>query len=288
MIEAEKEDMNKKIVIVEDNEIVAGIYKHKLQAEGYHVHIALDGQTGFELINSIKPDMVLLDLMLPGLSGVEIIKMLRGQEEFHDLLIIAFSSSYSGSMVEEARQAKATQVIAKADHTPNQIVEKIKEVLATTTAEPASAPTTGPQNGTPISRQAAEPTAQSQTSKRVLVVEDDPVIRMIVTDTIGKEGYTVVTAEDGREARRILERDAQFVAGIFDVNMPYIEGPDLVRYMRTEQRLMKIPVMMMTANKDLSIQSDSFSAGAVLFIPKPFNRARLQMMFRMLISNAAK
>ena len=97
-----------KIVIVEDNEIVAGIYKHKLQAEGYHVDIASDGQTGLEMINSIKPDLVLLDLMLPGLSGVEIIKRLRGQEEFKDLPIIAFSSSYSGRVVEEARQAKAT------------------------------------------------------------------------------------------------------------------------------------------------------------------------------------
>lgn len=280
--------MEKKIVIVEANEIVAGIYQHKLQAAGYHVDIALDGQIGLELINSIKPDMVLLDLMLPGLSGVEILKGLRRQEDFRDLPIIAFSSSSSGRVEEEARQAKATQVIARADHTPNQIVEKIKEVMAATISKPAAASTTTPPDATPVAQPLAEPTAQSQATKRVLVVEDDPVIRMIVTDTLQKEGYTIVTAEDGREARRILERDPQFVAGIFDVNLPYIEGPDLVRYMRTEQRLMKIPVMIMTANKDLKIQSDSFSAGAVMFIPKPFNRARLQMMFRMLVNTARK
>ena len=179
--------------------------------------------------------------------------------------------------MEKARQAGATQLIAKADHTPNQIVEKIKELLATTTAEPASTPMPN-----------TEPTAQAQPSKRVLVVEDDPMIRMIVTDTIQKEGYTVVTAEDGRAAQRILERDAQFMAGIFDVNMPHVEGPDLVRYMRTEKRLLNIPVMIMTANKDLKIQSDSFSAGAVLFIPKPFNRAKLQTMFRLLVGTAAR
>jgi len=267
-----------KIVIVEDNDIVAGIYKHKLQAEGYHVDIALDGQAGLDLINTTKPDLVLIDLMLPELSGIEVIEKLRGQEEFEELLIIAFSSDYLGGMMEKARQVGATQLIAKADHTPNQIVEKIKELLApTVTPKPASAPMLS-----------SEPTTQAQPCKRILVVDDDPMVRMIVTDTIQKEGYTVVTAEDGREARRILEGDAQFLAGIFDVNMPYMEGPDLIRFMRTEQRLMKIPVLIMTANKDLKVQSDSFSAGAVVFIPKPFNRATLQMMFRMLVNTAGK
>jgi CheY-like chemotaxis protein len=123
-----------------------------------------------------------------------------------------------------------------------------------------------------------------QTSRRILVADDDPAILRLVTAIVEKEGYEVVPARDGREAYKLLQSDADFVAGIFDVVMPHIQGPELVRYMKTEKRLMKIPVMMMTAEQNPKLSSDSFSAGAVVFLPKPFTTAQLQIMLRMLIA----
>ncbi|HKQ52124.1 MAG TPA: response regulator [Pyrinomonadaceae bacterium] len=132
------------------------------------------------------------------------------------------------------------------------------------------------------------PTQNSeQPSRRILVADDDPAILRLVTAIVEKEGYTVVPARDGREAYKILQGDADFVAGIFDVVMPHIQGPELVRYMKTEKRLMKIPVMMMTAEQNPKLSSDSFSAGAVVFLPKPFTTAQLQIMLRMLIAKGA-
>jgi CheY-like chemotaxis protein len=125
-----------------------------------------------------------------------------------------------------------------------------------------------------------------QASRRILVADDDPAILRLVTAIVEKEGYTVVAARDGREAYKILQDDANFIAGIFDVVMPHIQGPELVRYMRTEKRLMRIPVMMMTAEQNPKLSSDSFAAGAVVFLPKPFTTAQLQIMLRMLISKA--
>jgi CheY-like chemotaxis protein len=125
-----------------------------------------------------------------------------------------------------------------------------------------------------------------QTARRILVADDDPAILRLVTAIVEKEGYTVVPARDGREAYKLLQSDSDFVAGIFDVVMPHIQGPELVRFMKTEKRLMKIPVMMMTAEQNPKLSSDSFSAGAVVFLPKPFTTAQLQIMLRMLISNA--
>jgi len=123
-----------------------------------------------------------------------------------------------------------------------------------------------------------------QTSRRIIVADDDPAILRLVTAIVEKEGYAVVPARDGREAYKILQTDSDFVAGIFDVVMPHIQGPELVRYMKTEKRLMKIPVMMMTAEQNPKLSSDSFSAGAVVFLPKPFTTAQLQIMLRMLIA----
>lgn len=130
-------------------------------------------------------------------------------------------------------------------------------------------------------------TQEPQTSQRILVADDDPAILRLVTAIVEKEGYTVVPARDGREAYKILQGDANFIAGIFDVVMPHIQGPELVRYMRTEKRLMRIPVMMMTAEQNPKLSSDSFAAGAVVFLPKPFTTAQLQIMLRMLIAKAA-
>jgi CheY-like chemotaxis protein len=123
--------------------------------------------------------------------------------------------------------------------------------------------------------------------RRILVADDDPAILRLVTALLEKEDYTVVPARDGREAYKHLQSDANFIAAVLDVVMPHITGPELVRYMKTEKRLMRIPVMMMTAEQDPKLSSDSFAAGAVVFLPKPFTTAQLQTMLQMLIGKSS-
>ena len=123
-------------------------------------------------------------------------------------------------------------------------------------------------------------------SRRILIADDDPAILRLVTAILEKENYAVVPARDGREAYKIMQSDQNFTAAIFDVVMPHISGPELVRFMKTEKRLMRIPVMMMTAEQDPKLSSDSFSAGAVVFLPKPFTTAQLHIMLQMLIGKA--
>jgi len=124
-------------------------------------------------------------------------------------------------------------------------------------------------------------------AKRILVADDDPAILRLVTTLLEKDNYTVVTARDGREAYKHLQSDPNFIAAVLDVVMPHISGPELVRYMKTEKRLMRIPVMMMTAEQDPKLSSDSFAAGAVVFLPKPFTTAQLQIMLQMLIGKSS-
>jgi CheY-like chemotaxis protein len=118
---------------------------------------------------------------------------------------------------------------------------------------------------------------------KILVADDDPAILRLVKAIVEKEGYTVITARDGKEAYKILQSGEPFTAAIFDVVMPYIQGTELVRYMQSEKRLMKVPVIMMTAEQNSRLSSDSFAAGAVAFLPKPFTNAQLQTMLRMFI-----
>jgi CheY-like chemotaxis protein len=121
-------------------------------------------------------------------------------------------------------------------------------------------------------------------SDRILIADDDPVVRHLVNSIVSKLGYTPVTLNDGREACRMLNADADFKAAILDMSMPHLQGIELIRYMRTEKRLMRIPVMLITAETDIKLLGDSFAAGATAFLPKPFTPNQLQSALSMLLS----
>jgi CheY-like chemotaxis protein len=124
----------------------------------------------------------------------------------------------------------------------------------------------------------------SNPSRRILVADDDPVIRRLLTSIVEREGYTTVVANDGRAAFRILQTDANFNGAIFDMMMPNLDGLEVIRYMRTEKRLMRIPVMMITSERDLKFTAASFAAGATVFLLKPFTAMQFQTTFKILVN----
>jgi CheY-like chemotaxis protein len=213
---------------------------------------------------------LLLDLMVPKLTGIELLKRLRGSQTLSSLPIIAFSGSEE--LLAEAKRLGATRTLSKDEYVPNQIVARITEVIATLRK-------VGDSDELFTSTRAWVPP-----SGRILIVEDDPVIMQLVKDVVVEEGYCAVCAPNGGEAFRILAKDSVFAAGIFDVRMPAIQGTDLLRHMQTEKRLSKIPVLIMTSEQSTAIQAESFSAGAAIFLPKPFTRVALKGMFRTLVS----
>lgn|GEM_PF-841749 len=122
---------------------------------------------------------------------------------------------------------------------------------------------------------------QSQDTNRVLIADDDPVILDIVQTLVEREGYEAVTAQNGREAYRILHKDADFRAVIFDMVMPHLEGSDLLHQMQTEKRLSRIPVVIMSSSDDLKMLSKGIGTGAVAFVPKPFTPDQMRNVLRL-------
>ena len=119
----------KKILIVEDDLIVANIYRNKFSVEGYSVEVALDGLAGLETIHSFRPDVVILDLMLPKMSGVELLKKIRSEPDFQKLPVIVFSNTYLSNMVQEAWKAGATKCLSKANCSPKQLIEVLRSTF---------------------------------------------------------------------------------------------------------------------------------------------------------------
>jgi len=122
---------------------------------------------------------------------------------------------------------------------------------------------------------------------RVLVVDDDPATGQLLSLVGEREGFQVVTIDDGRNAYRMLKSDANFAAAVFNMTMASLKGLDLVRHMKTEKRLMRIPVVIVAGDNGLQLISESFAAGALAFLPKPFTREKLTGTLRLAIGHQA-
>ena len=127
--------------------------------------------------------------------------------------------------------------------------------------------------------------ARSMDPKRILVADDDPRTSQMLAAVADKEDYQIVSIADGREAYRLLKTDACFKAAIFNMSMPNLKGLDIVRHMKTEKRLMRIPVLVVSAERGLKVMSDSFTAGATMFLSKPFDCQQLYRTLRLVLAS---
>ncbi|MGO8835990.1 MAG: response regulator [Limisphaerales bacterium] len=119
----------KKILIIEDDQIVANIYRNKLAVEGYQVEVTLDGEGGLKLMRTFRPDAIVLDLMLPKMSGVDVIREIRGETEFSKVPIIVFSNTYLTNLVQDAWKAGATKCVSKINCPPKELLELLRHTV---------------------------------------------------------------------------------------------------------------------------------------------------------------
>lgn len=139
----------KKIVIVEDNIAMREIVVHKLTTNGFEVKEAGDGKEGIDLIISEKPDLVLLDLMLPEVDGFQVLENIRKQTDkaLAETPIIVLSNLWSNKDILKTKALKVQAYLVKAYFTTEEILKKVNDVLANPTA--ISDDTSGGPSGAP-------------------------------------------------------------------------------------------------------------------------------------------
>ena len=120
----------KKILIIEDDPVIATIYRNRLNKDGFEVEVAGDGQTGFCRTHETLPDAILLNWMLPQMEGLEILKKIRAQKQFQKTPIIVYTSAYLPDVMEATTDAGATQFFNKADSSPLQVIEALHLALS--------------------------------------------------------------------------------------------------------------------------------------------------------------
>ena len=120
----------KKILYVEDDALIARVYSEKLAASGFDVVVAADGLAAVQRLREFTPDLVVLDLLMPKLTGVDVLKFMRGQPALKDTRIIVFSNSFLSNLVEQVAHIGVAEALVKASVTPTQLVGIINKTLA--------------------------------------------------------------------------------------------------------------------------------------------------------------
>lgn len=118
--------MSKKILLVEDEEILINILTKKLVKEGYDVTTARDGVEGLELMRKDKPDLILLDVVMPKMGGFEVMEEMNKDEKLKKISVIIVSNSGQPVELDRAKKLGAKDWLIKTDFDPQEVIDKVK------------------------------------------------------------------------------------------------------------------------------------------------------------------
>ena len=119
----------KRILVIEDNAVAANLYRTALVSAGYDVAVATDGESGLAAAAQRQPDLVLLDLMLPKIAGLDVLRKIRATPELAKVPVMVTSNAYTGSRLDELRDAGATQILTKAKISPKELTKVVSDTI---------------------------------------------------------------------------------------------------------------------------------------------------------------
>lgn len=228
-----------KIIIAEDDPMIAEIYQKKLAEAGYETEIAGSGEQVIASLSKEKADLVLLDLVLPQMSGFEVIENIRRKNLSPGVKIIVFSNLSQSEDRDKAIKLGADGFIPKSDYTPAQAVSEITRLLHQFKEEKANSVRikNGPGNGN----------GNGNGMKKILMMEDEPVFRDMFGEKLVADGFAVTYAENGAQGVKEAMAD-QFDLFIIDMVMPAMTGDEIVNRLQKEDNLKNIPIIILSAS----------------------------------------
>ncbi|MFC1727011.1 response regulator transcription factor [Patescibacteria group bacterium] len=119
-----------RVLMIEDDPPMVKMYSTKLEIEGFEVEVAYDGEEGLKKIEQWKPDLVVLDLMIPKVGGMDVLEKLRLVSATKNVPVMILSNLSQEQDIQRAKELGVKEFLVKANYTPGQVVEKIRQTLA--------------------------------------------------------------------------------------------------------------------------------------------------------------
>jgi DNA-binding response OmpR family regulator len=119
----------KKILIIEDDSFLSEMYLSKFNQSNFQAEVAADGKEGLNKVKSFRPDLILLDIVLPKMDGFEVLKEIKNDSELKKIPVVLLTNLGQKSEVEKGLSLGAEEYIIKAHFTPSAVVERSKEII---------------------------------------------------------------------------------------------------------------------------------------------------------------
>jgi len=217
-----------KILIIEDEEVLIDVLEKKLTYEGYEISVAKDGEEGLKKIKEVKPDIVLLDIVMPKMNGYEVLEVLQKDTKLAQIPVIIISNSGQPVEIDRALRLGAKDYLVKAEFSPEEVLEKVVSCL---------------KDKVSISHH--KDLSSNPQPQKILIVEDDQFLRELCVKKLEKEGFKATAAVDGSEGLKKLAVEAPDLI-LLDIILPGIDGFDVLKNVKEDPKLKDIPVILLT------------------------------------------
>lgn len=213
-------------MIIEDEKDLLVLMEKKLAKEGYETITAHDGEEGLEKIRKTKPDLILLDIVIPKKNGYQVLEEIHPDPILNTIPIIILSNSEPDE--EKIISLGAKDYLIKADLAPEDIIKKVEFYLKT-------------QEKSEIQTQKI----RSEKGAKILLIEDDEILRDLCVTKLQKEGFLVLTAIEGQEGLKKIEKEKPNLV-LLDIILPGIDGFEILKRVRANPAIAKIPIILLT------------------------------------------
>jgi two-component system cell cycle response regulator len=262
----ENSEKNQTILVVEDNPTNLKLIKSLLGIGKYEVFEAMDALTGIQLAQLHKPDLILMDIQLPGMDGLTATRELKKDPALKDIPVVAITAHAMQGDDKKALDAGCTGYITKPLDTRS-FMEKIPQFL----------------DKHKIIQKAPEQ-ADYGYRRKIMIVDDEPVNIKVLEAKLPPNEYEVIRATSGKEAvEKVPETYPEVI--LLDIMMPEMDGYEVSKRLKADPNTRHIPIIIVTALTETKDKVKALDAGAEEFITKPVNSseliARIKSMLRL-------
>lgn len=245
----------KKILIIEDDVALGDVLMQKLETAGYQIELVRDGAKGYKKICELVPDLILLDIFLPIVNGIEVLHEKKNNPAIADIPVLALSNSMDPVNVTDIKKMGVVDFMVKSDITTQNIIEKIHSILgeSTTSSEPNSSSASVDKVKTH--------NFDTLAGKRILLVEDDTFLGSILSNRLRESKVEVTYTTSGEDALIEFKKSRPDIV-LLDVLLPGINGFEVLAVIRKDPETMFMPVVILSNFSQAEDQNKAISLGA--------------------------
>jgi CheY-like chemotaxis protein len=221
--------MKKHILIIEDDPFLGEILLQKLRHEEFEATLVADGAQGLQQISALKPDLVLLDIILPSMNGYEVLEARQKDPAISKIPVIIISNSGQPVEIQRALALGISDYLVKAQMDPEDVLSKVRSFF---------------QGIGIVSNDSSAPTARLE-GKKILWVEDDAFLSDLVVAKLKHQGCTAFYAKDGEQALEMLKTTMPDVI-LLDLVLPGMSGFDVLSVVKSDPAYKNVPVIILS------------------------------------------